>query len=150
MPERKRNQKMVDRIRKVPKDVHEYIDQVQKITDRIFEILETKGIDQRTLAQKLGKHESEVSKLLSGEHNFTLKTLLKIQSSIGEKIIEVTKEASESVAPDYHYMFIDTRMQYSGQSKIQFISPGNQQNSFSGLVPFWKLNKPITTGVEAD
>ena len=65
------------------------------IANRIYEILEAKGMTQKELAQKLGKTETEVSRWLSGTHNLTLSTICKISSALGEEIVIVPKLALE-------------------------------------------------------
>ena len=65
------------------------------IANRIYEILEAKGMTQKELAQKLGKTETEVSRWLSGTHNLTLSTICKISAALGEKIVIVPKLALE-------------------------------------------------------
>ena len=65
------------------------------IANRIYEILEAKGMTQKELAQKLGKTETEVSRWLSGTHNLTLSTICKISAALGEEIIIVPKLALE-------------------------------------------------------
>jgi len=107
---------MVERSRRIPKDVHEYVEQAHEIADRILEILEKKGVDQRDFASFLGKHESEISRWLSGNHNFTLRTLCKIQSFLGEKIITVF---SESDQPKYPVIFIQPRDFKNSFGRIQ-------------------------------
>lgn len=59
------------------------------IADRIDEILKRKGMTQRELAQRLGKRESEVSKWLTGRHNFTTNTIARITRALGAPIINV-------------------------------------------------------------
>jgi transcriptional regulator with XRE-family HTH domain len=59
-----------------------------EISDRIEEILKAKGITQREFADLLGKSESEVSKWMSGMHNFTLKSIARIETVLGEKVIQ--------------------------------------------------------------
>ncbi len=44
----------------------------------IYQLMEHQGIDQATLAKKLGQSEAHVSALLSGTRNMTLKTLARI------------------------------------------------------------------------
>ena len=61
------------------------------IANRIYEILEAKGMTQKELAQKLGKTETEVSRWLSGTHNLTLSTICKISAALGEEIVIVPK-----------------------------------------------------------
>ena len=65
------------------------------IANRIYEILESKGMTQKDLAQKLGKTETEVSRWLSGTHNLTLSTICKISAALGEEIVIVPKLALE-------------------------------------------------------
>ena len=65
------------------------------IANRIYEILEAKGITQKELAQKLGKTETEVSRWLSGTHNLTLSTICKISAALGEEIVIVPKQVLE-------------------------------------------------------
>ena len=59
------------------------------IANRIYDILEAKGMSQKDFAHKLGKTETEVSRWLSGTHNLTLATLCKISTALGEDIIRV-------------------------------------------------------------
>lgn len=59
------------------------------IAERIADLLKRKGMTQRELAQKLGKRESEVSKWLSGRHNFTTNTLARISLALDAPIIKV-------------------------------------------------------------
>ena len=61
------------------------------IANRIYEILEAKGMTQKELAQKLGKTETEVSRWLSVTHNLTLSTICKISAALGEEIVIVPK-----------------------------------------------------------
>ena len=43
-------------------------------------LLSDKGLKQKDLADKMGKSEAEVSKWLSGTHNFTLRSIAKIEA----------------------------------------------------------------------
>lgn len=56
---------------------------------RIHDIMKENGINQKELAAKLKKNESEVSKWLTGNHNFTLATIIKLEIALGEPILEV-------------------------------------------------------------
>lgn len=53
------------------------------IAERISMLLEKKGITKKELARRLGKRESEVSKWLTGRHNFTISTIASIQTALG-------------------------------------------------------------------
>lgn len=59
------------------------------IADRIDEVLKQKGMTQRELAQRLGKRESEISKWLTGRHNFTTNTIARISLVLDAPIIQV-------------------------------------------------------------
>ena len=59
------------------------------IANRIYDILEAKGMSQKDFARILEKTETEVSRWLSGTHNLTLSTISKISIALGEDIIVV-------------------------------------------------------------
>ena len=60
-----------------------------EIADRIDAVLKHKGMSQKDLALKMGKRESEISKWLTGRHNFTTNTLADISLALNEQIISV-------------------------------------------------------------
>lgn len=60
------------------------------ITARIVELLMKKGWSQADFAKAAGKKESEISRWMSGTHNFTLKTISFIETVLGEDVIRVT------------------------------------------------------------
>lgn len=59
------------------------------IANRIYDILEKKGMTQKDFARLMGKTETEVSRWLSGTHNMTLATLCKISIALDENILSV-------------------------------------------------------------
>lgn len=59
------------------------------IANRIYDILERKGMSQKDLARMLGKTETEVSRWLSGMHNLTIGTIAKISIALGEEVIVI-------------------------------------------------------------
>lgn len=59
------------------------------IADKIDAILRARKMSQRDLANLTGKRESEVSKWLTGRHNFTTKTIALISNSLGQPIVMV-------------------------------------------------------------
>lgn len=71
-------------------EVNDFVEESMNILERIHELLDEKFDGrQKLLAEKLGKSEAEVSKMLSGVQNFTLKTILKLQRAFNAKIIAV-------------------------------------------------------------
>lgn len=73
----------------VPEDVRLETDWSFAISDKIADALEKKGLTQKMFAKQIGKTETEVSRWLSGTHNFTLRTIAKISSVLGTNIITV-------------------------------------------------------------
>lgn len=71
----------------VSDEVKRYVDHSFDIVNRIHDLLEKQGKTQRDLASLMGKKESEISKWMQGTHNFTLKSIAKIESVLGEKLI---------------------------------------------------------------
>lgn len=75
------------------------------ISEQVEALRKEKGWTQKELAKKLGKTESEVSRLLSGLHNLTLKSIAKLESELGSDIILTPLEAdkkyklAESITP---------------------------------------------------
>ena len=81
---------------KTPKEVEVYVRLYANIVARIHELLKEKGITQKSLAEGMGKKPSEISKWLNGEHNFTLKSLAKLEVELGEPLIAVPKRETFS------------------------------------------------------
>lgn len=61
------------------------------VSDKIHTLLTDRGMTQKELAKKMGKTDAEVSVWLSGQHNFTLRTLAKISVVLGEDLIQVSR-----------------------------------------------------------
>ena len=69
------------------------------ISAQIADLIDKKFKTRKEFADLLGKKESELSKWLSGNHNFTLKSLAKIEASLGEQFIFTSNELSDKLAP---------------------------------------------------
>jgi ribosome-binding protein aMBF1 (putative translation factor) len=63
----------------------------------IDDTLKAKGWNKKQLAEVMHKNPSEVTKWLSGTHNFTLETLYLIESYLDIKLFFVPSNALESV-----------------------------------------------------
>ena len=59
------------------------------IAERIYEILKARGLTQKDFARMLNKRESEISKWLTGRHNFTTQTIANIQTALGCRIVNI-------------------------------------------------------------
>ena len=73
----------------VPADVKREVDLEFAIANRIYELMTKRGLSKVEFAQALGKRPSEVTKWLSGQHNFTLRTIALLSAFFGEELIAV-------------------------------------------------------------
>jgi len=61
------------------------------VAAKIADAMRTGGMNQKQLAQKMGKTESEVSEWLSGDRNFTLDTLTEIEHTLNVSLIDTDR-----------------------------------------------------------
>jgi len=76
---------------KTPKDVEIFVRLYGDIVVRINELIKEKNWTQKRLAAEMDKKPSEISKWLNGEHNFTLRSLARLEAELGESIITVPR-----------------------------------------------------------
>lgn len=79
---------------KTPKDVEIFVRLYGDIVVRINELIKEKNWTQKRLAAEMDKKPSEISKWLNGEHNFTLRSLARLEAELGESIITVPRRES--------------------------------------------------------
>jgi transcriptional regulator with XRE-family HTH domain len=89
----KKKNSILERRKKVGQDVKNMVAHSMATVKEIYRILDKNGLTQKELAQRLGKFESEISKWLSGTHNFTYLTVGKIEAALGERLIITVSEA---------------------------------------------------------
>lgn len=78
----------LDELRKeITPEIRKQVDMSFRIANNIYAVLERRGMDQKDLARLMRKNESEISKWLSGTHNFTLRTIASISEALGEDIL---------------------------------------------------------------
>ena len=75
----------------VPSDIKREVDLEVAISNRIYELMTKRGLSKVEFAQALGKRPSEITKWLSGQHNFTIRTLSILSTFFGEDLIKVEK-----------------------------------------------------------
>ena len=93
--------KIMDEIRSTISPETKYqMDLSVAIANRIYEILEAKGMSQKDFARLMGKTETEVSRWLSGTHNLTMATICKISAALGADVINVPNHRYE---PAYEF-----------------------------------------------
>lgn len=60
-----------------------------QISNRLDALLQEKGLSKKQFADAIGKRPSEITRWLSGEHNFTISTLAMLSTFFGQPIITV-------------------------------------------------------------
>lgn len=73
----------------IPTDIQSEADLSFAISDRIEELMKAKGFSKKQFADALGRRPSEITKWLSGQHNFTISTLSMLGSFFGQPIVRV-------------------------------------------------------------
>ena len=59
------------------------------ISNRLAALMQEIGLNKKQLAEALGKRPNEITRWLSGEHNFTISTLAMLSTFFGKSIINV-------------------------------------------------------------
>lgn len=78
-------------IEEMAEDSRIFVDRSVDIAYYIHFLMEQKGLKQKDLADKMGKSEAEVSKWLGGLHNYTLRSIAKLEAALGSRVINVPK-----------------------------------------------------------
>lgn len=90
------------------------------IAAKIADVMKERGITQKQLALKLGKKPSEISRLLTGMHNFTHDTLFEIGYALEVKLL----------CPEFEEK--TNMVQFNERVPITIIVKDNTQISLSG------------------
>lgn len=78
-----------DLVASVPKDVRTEVDMDFDISNRIYQLMQERGLSKEQLAQGLGTRTSEVTKWLSGQYNFSVRTLARLSSYFDQNIVAI-------------------------------------------------------------
>lgn len=78
--------KMVD---SVPDEIRMRVDLSFDISNRIASLMEERNLSKKQFAEALGKRPSEITKWLSGQHNFTISTLSMLSAFFRQPIVSI-------------------------------------------------------------
>lgn len=73
----------------IPEHIQRETDLSFQISDRIYDLMQERGLSKKQFADALGRRPSEITKWLSGQHNFTISTLAMLSTFFGKSIITV-------------------------------------------------------------
>ena len=96
-----------------------------RLAIKIADAIKSTGLKKSEFAKKINKNNSEISKWLSGTHNFTTDTLLLLQKELGIKL--VNSDIEENVA------IKDVHIDIESSSELK------QNFNFTSLLNFNKL-----------
>lgn len=83
----------------VPRYLQIEVDTEFGIADCIYSKMVARGLSKKQFAEAIGHRPCDVTRWLSGQHNFTIATLAKISDFFGEPIIVVPKPANAIERP---------------------------------------------------
>jgi len=70
-------------------EIEKLVEKNMAIANKIYEILQERGLKSVDLARMLNKKPSEICKWLTGTHTFTTKTITKIETVLAREIIHI-------------------------------------------------------------
>ncbi len=73
----------------IPPEVDREVEMQMAVSNRIYDLMTARGLSKAEFARAIGKRPCEITKWLSGQHNFTLKTLALLSSFFGVRFIQV-------------------------------------------------------------
>lgn len=73
----------------IPESLQQETELSFQISERIYELMQQRGLTKKQFADALGKRPCEVTKWLSGQHNFTIATLSMLSTFFGQPVIAV-------------------------------------------------------------
>lgn len=91
-------------LEKISPAEQEKTDAKMLLAARIDDAMKAKGWRNIDLMKAMGKkNPSEVTRWLSGTHNFTTETLVELQQVLGIKLLQLENDKSEIVVRQYHF-----------------------------------------------
>ncbi len=103
------------------------------LASRIYDAMKGKSWTQKVFAGEMGKQESEISKWLSGHHNFTVDTLVSIERKLGIYLIHRTDEMPKEVVIEYMPVLMHATVGASGATAQK--APKDQPKDWSFVYP---------------
>ena len=76
-------------VSQVPPEIKEEMNLSFAISHKIDALMQERGLSKKQFADQIGKRPSEITRWLSGQHNFTVSTLAMLSSFFGKSIISV-------------------------------------------------------------
>lgn len=85
----KANISLKELFEEIPKELREEARLSFAISNRIDALMREKGLSKKQFADALGKRPNEITRWLSGEHNFTIATIAMLSAFFNQPIVSV-------------------------------------------------------------
>ena len=89
--------KLADVVAKITPDDDRRMEKRMAVATKIYNSLKSQGMAQKTLANKMGKTESEISEWISGERNMTIDTLSDFENALGISLLNIHSERTQRI-----------------------------------------------------
>lgn len=85
------NKQFKQMVFQVPENIKEETDLSFAISDKLDRLIKERGLSKKEFAEAIGKRPSKITKWLSGQHNFTIRTLSMLSTYFGQSLISILK-----------------------------------------------------------
>lgn len=76
-------------IASIPPEVSKEVEMQMAVSNRIYDLMTARGLSKAEFARAIGKRPCEITKWLSGQHNFTLRTIALLSTFFGVPLIQI-------------------------------------------------------------
>lgn len=99
-------------VAEVPQDIQTEIDLSFDISNAIQLLMQQRGLTKKQFADALGRKPSEITKWLSGQHNFTIRTLAMLSTFFGTPLVRVSPKPYTIPEEDHPLMVAEDTPEY--------------------------------------
>lgn len=114
-------------LKEIDPEVERRIEFRMQLAAKIDKARINRGLSKKQFAENLSKRPSEISKWLSGTHNFTSDTLFEIQQLLKVELINVEDKPKEEI------WYLSMQVEQAELVCLKATSRVNRQNDFSRL-----------------
>ncbi|MDO5968669.1 helix-turn-helix transcriptional regulator [Flavivirga aquimarina] len=87
-------------------EVAKLVERNLSIANRVLTILKERGINKSKFAEMLEKKPSEITKWLSGAHNLTMKSIVKMEIALGINLLAVVGANNNNNPSEKEYVYL--------------------------------------------
>ena len=111
-------------------EIDKFIEKNLEIVDKVHNTLKERNLSKADFAKLLGKKPSEVSRWLTGMHNLTLKSIIKMETALDIDLIYTKPQ----IKHEYHYIEIPVEQVMLSEDKVEYERGYEKQESEFELV----------------